>query len=248
MAAQKQVNMASEKTTNQNLKYVQAFYEANGQTYGEPADYTWHQFILTKELQDKEDALGIDSVELSDTLHKLALTYFAQGEFKQAEDHWQRAHTLQANLPKDDPSLLETKRCLAILIYYPLNKKDKAEELLNEIADRNKIFLAETLNDLSAIFVQQKAFAKAVKVYERAVTVWQEELGAEHQAIPDMLDNLASLYYHQGNYDKAQGLSHKALDLAQKVLGAEHPGTTKISNNYAIMNKAGNTDFAGGTT
>ncbi len=236
-------------STKQNLKYVQAFYEANGQDYGEPADYTWHQFILTKELQDKEDTLGADSGKLSDTLHKLALTYFAQGEFEQAEDHWQRVHKLQEeHLPKDDPALLETKRCLAILIYYPLNKKERAEELLNEIAERNKIFLAETLNDLSAIYVQQKDFAKAVKVYERAVGIWQEELGFEHQAVPDMLDNLASLYYHQGNFDKASRISTQALDLAHKVLGAEHPGTIKISNNYAIMNKAGTTDFAGGTT
>lgn len=235
----------SKSDNKKNLKYVEAFYGANGQSYGEPADYTWHQFILTKELQDKEDSLGKDHPELSDTLHKLALTYFAQGEFGQAEDHWQRAHILQeTNLAKEDPLLLETKRCLAILIYFPLKKDGQAETMLKEIGERNKIFLAETLNDLSAIYVQQKDFAKAVKFYGQAVEIWQTELGAEHIAIPDMLDNLASLHYHQGDLAQAQSLSKRALDLAQKVLGADHPETTKINNNYAIMNK---TEFAGGT-
>lgn len=234
----------SQKSTKKNLKYVEAFYSANGQAYGEPADYTLHQFILTKELQDKEDSLGKDGPELSDTLHKLALTYFAQGEFGEAQEHWLRAHSIQEeHLDKEDPALLETKKCLAILIYYPLNKKTEAEKLLKEIGDRNRIFLAETLNDLSAIFVQQKEFAKALKFYEQAVEIWQNELGADHIAIPDMLDNLASLNYHQGNFAQAQSLSREALDLAKKVLGAEHPETTKISNNYAIMNKT-----AGGAT
>lgn len=243
---QKQVNMAS--PSKQNLQYVEAFYGANGQHYGEPADYTWHQFILTKELQDKEDSLGECHPDLSDTLHQLALTYFAQGEFEQAECHWQRAHKLQEeHLAKDDPALLETKRCLAILIYYPLNKIEEAEQLLSDIATRNKTFLAETLNDLSAIYLQQQEFAKAATMYQRAVDIWQAELGYDHIAIPDMLDNLASLHYHQGNLAQAQSLSQKALDLAHKVLGPEHPGTIKISNNYAIMNKMDKSDIAGGT-
>ena len=60
-------------------------------------------------------------------------------------------------------------------------------------------------------------------LYERALSIWEKSLGADHPKVATALVNLARLYLKTGNYDDAEPLLARALAIQEKGLGPEHP-------------------------
>jgi len=78
----------------------------------------------------------------------------------------------------------------------------------------------------------QGNYEQAKPLYERALSVWEKVLGAEHPQMALGLNNLAGLHKTQGNYEQAKPLYERALAIFEKALGAEHPNTRIVSENY----------------
>ena len=63
----------------------------------------------------------------------------------------------------------------------------------------------------------------ARRLYERALSIWEKSLGADHPKVATGLVNLARFYLGTGNYADAGPLLDRALAIQLKGLGPEHP-------------------------
>jgi tetratricopeptide (TPR) repeat protein len=98
--------------------------------------------------------------------------------------------------------------------------------------------VAQSLNNLAALYDDQGKYAEAEPLYQRALGMREKALGPEHPAVAQSLNNLAELYRAQGKYAKAEPLYQRALGILEKALGPEHPDVAATVNNLAALYRA----------
>ncbi|OPX45117.1 regulatory protein AfsR [Ruminiclostridium hungatei] len=84
-------------------------------------------------------------------------------------------------------------------------------------------------------FSEFAMYTESVQFYNKALSIREKVLGAEHPYTATAYNNIARVYYSQGDYPKALELYKKALAIREKVLGAEHPDTATTYNNIAVV-------------
>ncbi len=72
-------------------------------------------------------------------------------------------------------------------------------------------------------------------LYQRALAIREQQLGAEHPDTATSLNNLALLYYAQGKYSEAEPLLLRALAIYEQQLGREHPTTQAVREMYSLL-------------
>jgi CHAT domain-containing protein/Tfp pilus assembly protein PilF len=95
--------------------------------------------------------------------------------------------------------------------------------------------VAESLNNLAAVYEAQSAFEKAEPLHMRALAIREKVLGPMHLDVAESLNNLAFLYHVQCAYPKAEPLYVRALEIREKVLGPMHPDVAQSLNNLALL-------------
>jgi tetratricopeptide (TPR) repeat protein len=93
---------------------------------------------------------------------------------------------------------------------------------------------ADVLNRTGAYLANCALFALAEQLYQRALCIWEQQLGPEHPDVAEILDNLANLYRKQGRYAEAEPLYQRALHIREQM-GAEHPETAETLHDYAAF-------------
>jgi len=83
-------------------------------------------------------------------------------------------------------------------------------------------FVAEVENNLGNAETAQGKYKEAIEYYERALTIDQKQLGAEHPFIACILDGLANAHSKFGNNSKAEGYKKLASNIRYKSLGDEN--------------------------
>lgn len=78
---------------------------------------------------------------------------------------------------------------------------------------------------LALYYRDQKEYAEAERLYQRAIVIYERRLGVDHPDTANSLDCLAALYQKQRNYAEAEALYWRALVIREKRLGIEHPDT-----------------------
>ena len=101
----------------------------------------------------------------------------------------------------------------------------------------NKDNMAQNLNYIAEIYVEQKQYGKAIENYEKALSL-VEDLGIK-PGISACLTNLASVYTITGEYEQALHMNSKALTL--KIEIGDFLGEARVNTNLGILNnKLGN--------
>jgi tetratricopeptide (TPR) repeat protein len=85
-----------------------------------------------------------------------------------------------------------------------------------------------------ATFTQGK-YAEAEPLYQRALHIRGQQLGAEHPDVAFSLNGLANLYREQGKYVEAEPLYQRALRIREQQLGPEYPRVATALNNLALL-------------
>ncbi|NIP13689.1 MAG: TonB family protein, partial [Pseudomonas stutzeri] len=98
--------------------------------------------------------------------------------------------------------------------------------------------VAQSLNNLAALYHAQGHYAEAEPLYQRALAIVEKALGPEHPHVATSLNNLAELYRAQGRYAEAEPLYQRALAIREKALGPEHPDVATSLNNLAELYRA----------
>jgi tetratricopeptide (TPR) repeat protein len=75
------------------------------------------------------------------------------------------------------------------------------------------------------------AYAEAREHYDRALAIWEKDLGPEHRQVAAVLNNLGSLLWEMGDREGAQDHFERALVIWEKALGPEHPDLATAFNN-----------------
>ncbi len=84
---------------------------------------------------------------------------------------------------------------------------------------------AHLLNNVGFYLKQRGRYVEAEPLYQRALTIFEQQLGLEHPNTATSLNNLAILYVDQGKYAEAEPLYQRALIIREQQLGPEHPNT-----------------------
>jgi tetratricopeptide (TPR) repeat protein len=86
------------------------------------------------------------------------------------------------------------------------------------------------------VLVQTGENAAARRLYERALSIRETSLGADHPKVADALARLARLDLSAGRYAEARPLLDRALSIQQRKLGGDHPD---VAATLAILAGAG---------
>jgi tetratricopeptide (TPR) repeat protein len=82
------------------------------------------------------------------------------------------------------------------------------------------------------------AYAHARPLFERALAIREQALGADHPSTAGSLDNLAGLLAVQGDLHEAELLLDRALAIRQRAFGGKHPEIAASLNSLGRLHRA----------
>ena len=79
----------------------------------------------------------------------------------------------------------------------------------------------------------QGKYNDAIPLYEKALAIFENNIGSENPIVAKLVYILATLHYSQGRYDKAEPLFQRFLTIGEKTLGENHPSVADSLNKLA---------------
>ncbi len=95
--------------------------------------------------------------------------------------------------------------------------------LREKVLGSEPIAIAEALNQLTILYIEEGEFAKAEPVAQRALAIREKRLGAADPDVAEAANMLGMVYKENGDYDKAEPLFKQAFSIFQTRFGNEHP-------------------------
>ncbi|KAH7324136.1 P-loop containing nucleoside triphosphate hydrolase protein [Stachybotrys elegans] len=171
---------------------------------------------------------------------KIALCYYSDGRFGEAEQLIQRVMLFRTNtLGEEHP---DTLRCLAklSLIYHAQSRFLEAEKLGSKAMAGQVIVLGEedpetmsTMSNLAMTYSDLSKWKEAEELELQTMKLRRRVLGVEHPDTLVGMSNLVYLYNCQGWWAKAEEIGKETITARKKVLGVEHPDTLLSIGNLA---------------
>ncbi len=96
---------------------------------------------------------------------------------------------------------------------------------------------ASVLTRMSVYLHYRALYAIAEPLSQRALVMYEQQLGATYPEMALCLNNLALLYKDQGKYAEAEPLLQRALVMCEQQLGATYPETVLCLSNLALLYK-----------
>jgi tetratricopeptide (TPR) repeat protein len=94
---------------------------------------------------------------------------------------------------------------------------------------------ASVLNRTGLYLKDHALYAIAEPLYQRALSIREQQLGVTHPNTATSLNNLAVLYTNQGKYEQAESLFRRILMIDTDVYGAEHTEVATDLKNLAEL-------------
>jgi tetratricopeptide (TPR) repeat protein len=206
------------------------------------ARYAEVEPLFQQALVIREQVLGPEHSDTTQTLNNLSWLYRKQGKYKEAESLARRALAITERvMGPDHPDTAWSLNNLALL-YSTHDQYREAEPLYKRVLSIHERVLgpehpdtARTLNALAFLYRYQKNYTEAEPLAERALTIRERVLGSEHPDTAQSLTNLAGIYRDQDKCAEAEPLVKRALAIREQVLGPEHPDTSNSLNNLALL-------------
>jgi len=106
------------------------------------------------------------------------------------------------------------------------------------LIEQHRVRLAEAadLLDRSGTYLRIHAFYPlAEALYQQALRLREDLLGAQHPETASSLHNLGMLYWKQGKYEQAEAYCQRALAIKEEQLGAHHLETASSLHDLGIL-------------
>jgi len=94
---------------------------------------------------------------------------------------------------------------------------------------------AYLLNRVGYYLWQRGEYEQVESLYQRAIAINENVLGAEDSGTAISLQYLAFFYVSQGKYEQAEPLYQRSIPIFEKVFGLEHQATARSLNNLAVL-------------
>jgi len=185
---------------------------------------------------------GNEDDQFAFSLNQLALLYFTQGKYNEAELLMARSLSIYENqLGGDHPHVATSFNNLAEIYYYQ-GKYNEAETLyLRSLSIREKQLgenhpdVAISLNNLAGLYLDQGKYDEAESFMARSLSIREKQLGEDHPDVASSLNSLAELYRQQGKYNEAELLYLRSLSIYENQLGENHLDVATSLNNLALL-------------
>jgi tetratricopeptide (TPR) repeat protein/nucleoside phosphorylase len=182
------------------------------------------KFSLVKRLVE-EQALSI---------HRLVQAVQRDGMEPETQRHWaERAvQAINAVFPRDTQDVATWPQCLQYL--------DQAQAAYALIEHYGLAFVAamDVLNRAGLYLDGHALYAIAEPLYQRALSICEQQFGSRHPETAASLNNLGGLYKAQGKYVEAESLFQRALSIREQQSGSGHPKTATSLSNLALLYEA----------
>ncbi len=125
-----------------------------------------------------------------------------------------------------------------------LLKRERALAIQEKALGPDHPKVAQSLNNLAALYLQKGKYAKAEPLFKRALGIREKALEPDHPYLVQSLNNLAALYQIQGQYLKAEPLYKWSLSILEKT-EPNHPKVATTMEKLAeLYKKMGREDEA----
>lgn len=109
-----------------------------------------------------------------------------------------------------------------------------AEVMHNVLPDPGGLREATMATNLAIVRNANGQYADATALFERALTLRTDALGASHPHVAESCDNLASARDRAGAADEAARLHERGLSIREEVFGPDHPLVAQSLHNLAL--------------
>ncbi len=202
--------------------------------------HTLAEPLLLRSLNIREQQLEPQHLEVSSSLHNLALLYWHQGKYALAESLFQRVlHIWEEHVMPEHAEVAYTLHNLASF-YWEQGKYAQAKPLfLQALHIWEEHVLPEypskafPLLGLAGVAGAEGNYEEAERLARQALLIWEEQLGPQHLDVAYALLGLANISVRQGQESQAEALYERALSLREQYLGAAHLQTAQVLHDFA---------------
>ncbi|KAJ5599609.1 TPR-like protein [Penicillium hetheringtonii] len=192
------------------------------------------RYVLESALVAKDNASRIDLE------WKLALCYYSDGRFDEAETFFREVLEFRTSmLGPRHPDTLESMAKLA-LAYHAQSRFQESKALGVKAMETQKIVLGEedpetmsTMSNLAMTYSDLSQWKEAESLELETMKLRMRILGEEHPQTLVGMSNLVYLYNCQGWWERAEELGKRTTSARKKILGDEHPETLLRIGNLA---------------
>jgi CHAT domain-containing protein/tetratricopeptide (TPR) repeat protein len=189
--------------------------------------------------------VGEDHLRTGISLNDLAVLYYNQGQYTQAEPLFKRVLAIRERaLGPDHLDVAISLNNLALMIYATQGQYAQAEPLLKRVLairekylDPNHHDIAMSLNKLAVLYYNQGQYTQAEPLFKRALAINEKSLGPDNHEVILSLNDLGTLYLIQSQYAEAEPLYKRALAICEKSLIPDNHDVFLSLNNLAMLYK-----------
>jgi tetratricopeptide (TPR) repeat protein len=154
------------------------------------------------------------------SVHRLVQAVLRDGTSAEAAHQWKQRVVLAVNAACPDVGDVTQWEACERWFPHTLICADWIEQ--EQISSPEAALL---LNETGYYLKQRGRYREAEPLYQRALAIREQELGAEHTDTAISLNSLASLYYAQGKSEEAVPMFQRVLNIRERTLGSAHPDT-----------------------
>jgi len=228
----KQALTLQKKNNPQSKIYVEGLL-ALGNIYDELLhDVQQAEPLYLEAIKINKTVLGENHPNYAESLKILAWLYYNVGAYEQAEMYF--LQTLEIKHPDYTTTLN-----YLVLVYLEIGNLTKAEEYcqqaIQQKADKKSLALAAALDNMGQLSQLKGLFEEADLYYTKALNLYLELSGKNHENYSASLTNLGSLYYTIGSYKKAISFFAEAIKVDEALYGKEDPNYANALNDLAAL-------------
>jgi len=182
---------------------------------------------------------GRASASAARVLNALGVVYEHNGEYEQAETHYQRALTTYEQAA-DYLGIASVLQDLAVL-YHSTVHDDRIGLICSRAIATGQIIWAED----SGVLETKGDHERAARVYAGLLPNCEPALATDQVAVAGLLEGLGTIHRLQGDYHRSEPYYQRALHIRESLLDREHTAVADVTENLAHLHYAkGNYDSA----
>jgi CHAT domain-containing protein/tetratricopeptide (TPR) repeat protein len=174
-------------------------------------------------------------------LKRLAEMHALQGRYGDAEPFYRRALAIDERMFGPDNFLISSSLLRLADTHRLLNEADAETLYKRALAIHEKSLgrehdrIADVLNALATLYVQQQRMDEAEVLLKRALAIKEKAKGLVNLEGGTILGNLGELYRSEGRLKEAEALLTRALDALERIWGTEDVKIATALNNVAAV-------------
>ena len=195
--------------------------------------------------QEWISALGYQSPQAAQLLHRVSQYLLWQGHYEAAEAALQVALTQRQHLFEAPHSAIGEVLSQFGALRRAQGRYQEAESLYQQALvhyqqalEYDTLDLSTTLNRLGLLYRDKGDFSKAISLHQQALDIRQRLTAKDDFYIAESLNDLALSYWKQSNYELAESLFLQSLEMYRRLEGDASLPVAVASNNLALIYRA----------